>query len=324
MVSMIFLNKNFASTPITPNYHINYETIFNMINVYQSVIDEIFGTKKYIDNLGDTIIEFQDYDTILHGTFNKTINAGNIEYSREQLSAIKLKRRYPDMTGSVWKTIYYQDTFEKIEDYNISMIDYLEPSNTNIEYMFVPVLNNESEITDTNGTNIASVHSDFYNWYIVGQDAIYPCIIDMECVPSINAEIGTIVPLNSRYAYTIRNGSSQYYSGTMTATFIEIVCDNETYPVRTNEGQKYRNELDRFLLDGRAKIIKSFEGDIYLTNLSTAPKRTMNEHYQNISTSFDQVEIGNQEHVGNLYDNGFINTDIDRGLDIDEILLSNQ
>jgi hypothetical protein len=172
----------------------------------------------------------------MHGTFNETINAGNIAYSREQLSAIKLKRRYPNSDNPVWQTVYYQDTFENIEDYNINMIDYLQPSNTDIEYLFVPVLLNESEISDDNNSNKASVHSQFDSWFIVGQDSIYPAIIDMECTPSINAEIGTIVPLNSRYAYTVRNGSSQYYSGTMTATFIEIVCDDKSYPVRAEDG----------------------------------------------------------------------------------------
>lgn len=313
---MIFLGKNFASTPEAPDYHINQGVEHNTINTYQSVIDESFATEGWIENTGDNIIAFWDYETIMHCTYNETINAGNLTYSREQLHAIKLKRRYPDMNNNSWKTVYYQDTFESLEDYNISMIDYLQPSNTNVEYLFVPVLENESEVPDTDNANKASVYSQFYTWYIVGQDAIYPCIIDMECTPSANAEIGTIVPLNSKYAYTIRNGSSQYYSGTMTATFIEIVCNDKSYPVKTEEGWKYRNMIDKFLLDGRAKIIKSFEGDIYLAGVSSAPKRTMNGHWQNISTSFEWVEIGNWEHVGDLYDNAFINTDVDRGLDV--------
>lgn len=313
---MIFLGKNFASTPEAPDYHINQGVEHNTINTYQSVIDESFATEGWIENTGDNIIAFQDYETIMHCTYNETINAGNLTYSREQLHAIKLKRRYPDMNNNSQKTVYYQDTFESLEDYNISMIDYLQPSNTNVEYLFVPVLENESEVPDTDNANKASVYSQFYTWYIVGQDAIYPCIIDMECTPSANAEIGTIVPLNSKYAYTIRNGSSQYYSGTMTATFIEIVCNDKSYPVKAEEGWKYRNMIDKFLLDGRAKIIKSFEGDIYLAGISNAPKRTMNGHWQNISTNFEWVEIGNWEHVGDLYDNAFINTDVDRGLDV--------
>ena len=77
-------------------------------------------------------------------------------------------------------------------------------------------------------------------------------------------------------------------------------------------GWKYRNEIDQFLTNGEPKILKSFEGDIWLVNVVNSITRRTNDHYQNVSSQFEWVEAGNPFSIGDLYDNGFINTDVDR------------
>jgi hypothetical protein len=105
---------------------------------------------------------------------------------------------------------------------------------------------------------------------------------------------------------------SKYYSGSMTVTFIEL-CNHERIDVE--HGWKYRNIIDDWLTDGYAKIMKNFEGDIWMINVNDNISHTENGHYQNVNTVFNWVEAGDPTSVGDLYDNAFINTDVDRSLD---------
>ena len=78
-------------------------------------------------------------------------------------------------------------------------------------------------------------------------------------------------------------------------------------------GYQYRNNLDQFLTDGYAKILKTVDGDIYLISVVGGIQRNNNgSHYENIGSSFEWAEIGDPNDSGDLYDNGFINTDVDR------------
>ena len=101
---------------------------------------------------------------------------------------------------------------------------------------------------------------------------------------------------------------ARYYSGTLAATFIEFKDDD--YDV--DNGWRYRNKIDEFLADGRAKILKTFEGNMYMVNIVGNLPRTVNEHYQNVSHQIEWVECGDPTMISDLYDNGFIDTDVDR------------
>lgn len=87
--------------------------------------------------------------------------------------------------------------------------------------------------------------------------------------------------------------------------------DQDMLPV-PEHGAALRNTLDEFLTDGYPKILKTFDGDIYMAAITGDISRNNGQHYQNVGQSWEWVEVGDPNDCGDLYDYGFINTDIGR------------
>ena len=301
----------------------------NNISLSNMYLDELYGTTHLPDDFNIRNIEKWSYGTFLHATYEDGLSAGNITYSADVISATKIKKRIQG--EQTWKTIYVQKGTgaEKngvpsftVDDFAINFIDYLEPSNRVIEYQYVPVFNvgGEEQDMDSEGTEVLS---KFDSWFLVGQYEddgnnnfiydIHPMVADTTVTKQLNKQFNTVQTLYGKYPFVVNNGNNLYYSGSATATFFEL-CSNDGM-VDAENGWKYRNTIDQFLSNGMAKIMKSFEGDIYLITVNDNISHSQNGHYQNVNTSFNWVEIGDPFSVGDLYDNGFINTEIDRGLD---------
>ena len=128
-------------------------------------------------------------------------------------------------------------------------------------------------------------------------------------IPNYNRASNTIVSPGSKYPYIVNNGIAKYYSGTFSAVFFHI---EDCCRIEEEDSYKLRNQIDEFLTDGNVKILKKFNGDIWMINVVGDIKRNDEGHWNYISQSFDWAEAGNVRSITDLYDNAFINTDIDR------------
>lgn len=316
MVNNMFLGISFARSS-SSNDVVKHKASFNTLTMSNTNLDDIYATAKDIPTgtYDWTIPDDWDYDTIMRSKFNKNVNAGNLDNSIDEIGGIKLKRRYPEDDNPQWQTIFYREK-ESIEDFDLDLMDYLEPSNKTVEYMFVPVFTNGADIADEN-INAKSVISKFNTDFLSDANTSYPAIIDVTNDPVLNVQSQVLTTLGRKYAYVIRNGISQYHSGQMQVTFIPINCSKDVdEQVDVENGWKYRNTLDKWLLNNDAKLIKTFEGDIYLVHLTSGTERHTNGHYQNVATSFSWAETGDAFSVSDLYNNGLINTDIDAEVDV--------
>lgn len=296
----MFLGSTFAGCPETSYGSAEAEGTITSLTLKNMVLDEIYSTKQVLVNFNWEIPTDWNFDTHLHALYKNDVYAGNVSYSESVVQKVKIKKRFKgDFT---WKTIYEKEIHTN-EDFAIEIWDYLEPSHRDIEYAYVAVIANAD--MDTISTE---VHSEFDSYFIVGQDEIYPAILDTSISVQLNRESKTITSPGSKYPYVITNGISKYYSGTLTATFIELKeCDFDVI-----NGWDYRNKVDEFLTDGRAKILKTFEGDMWMIDVLGNIPRNTNNHYQNVSHQIEWVECGDPTKISDLYDNGFIQTDIDR------------
>lgn len=269
------------------------------------VIDELYATKKVLINFDWVIPKEWEFDTHLHGLFQNTTYAGNIDYSEKIVQRIKIKKRFKGDFD--WKTIFEKE-IKCIDDFTVQFVDHLEPSNREIEYAYVAVVSNpDLGLVDTDiATN--SVLSQFDSYFMVGQEESYPMILDTDNEITFNRNSNIIVSPGNKYPYVVNNGISRYYSGTLRSTFIEF--KDSDYDVEN--GFSYRNHVDEFLTDGRIKILKSFEGDMWMINVTGSLPRKTNGHYQNVSHEIQWVEAGNPTSTTDLYENGFINTGSDK------------
>ena len=291
----------------------------NTITLHDAQFYEIYAT-NYSDGFKWQDLDKWGYGTLLHADYVDNLSAGNLTWSADVISEIRIKKRFEGDT--VWKTIYHKGDINTVDDFNIDFVDYLEPSNKTVEYKYVPVFNINSQNVDMDSEG-TSVESKFDEWFIIGQyeinsqgamiNEVHPMIVDFSTSPTLNRQTTLINTLGSKYAYVNTNGMTQYYSGSTTCTFVEL-CVNGDF-IDVDNAWKYRNSIDDFLANGYPKIIKSFEGDIKLVSTYDEITHQDNGDYRNVATTFQWAEVGDPTSVGDLYDNGFINTDVDRSLD---------
>lgn len=273
---------------------------FNNVSLSNLTLDELYATEKVLVNFTWSIPTEWDFDTLMHAEYQNDLFAGNVKYSADMVDYVRIKKRYAG--DFQWKAIY-EKSINVQEDFYTEFYDYYSPSNVNVEYAYVVVIGGvETFLAYTSTTSI------FNSYFIVDSNAAYPMIIDAKNEVTYNRESATVVSPGRKFPYVIHNGIAKYYSGSMTATFIDMSNCN----IDVENGWKYRNQIDEYLTDGNPKILKSFEGDIYMINIVGAPTRTYNDHYQYITHKFDWVETGDPNSIADLYDNGFINTDVDR------------
>lgn len=296
----MFLGSTFAGTDIAFQASPVPANDYNKIELKNMVLDELYATKDILIKFNWNIPSDWFYNTILHGLYQNNVHAGNVSYSESIVQKIKIKRRFKGEFD--WKTILEKEIHEN-EDFAIEFYDYFNPSKFEIEYAYVAVIGGaDSDAIST------SVYSDFRDYFLCEKAKSYPLILDVKSEVSLNRKTAVLEPYGSKYPYVVANGMSKYYSGSLTATFIELVdCDFDV-----EHGWKYRNQIDEFLSNGKAKILKSPEGDIYMINIIDNLQRTTADNYQNVSHSINWVECGDPRSIGDLYDNDFIDTDIDR------------
>ena len=340
------------TTNLTPVVDIEWMKIKN------TVVDEVYaenGINNDIAENGIPAYENWNYDTIMHATFhNSDAKAGNSDFLKESVTKLRIKRRLEGETQ--WKTIYETDVDQnKLNPFDIVYWDYLEPSNKTIEYEYVAIINGGEQEAAT-----ASVKSEFKDYFVVGQEKVYPVVIDAANEITYNRESNTVVSPGNKYPYVVNNGVARYYSGTLTGGFYEFIDmkpifdtlaslkkqinsytlagdtdkanavkkeyadyynehfytlegrQNYQYEFERDNNWKLRKTVDQFLTDGMPKIIKNFEGNMWMVNIVGSIPRNVNDHWQYVTYSIEWTECGDPSLIGDLYDNGFINTDIDR------------
>jgi hypothetical protein len=67
-----------------------------------------------------------------------------------------------------------------------------------------------------------------------------------------------------------------------------------------------------FLCDGTPKILKHRDGRIWMISTTGTPNETPQDVPEIENTSFDWVEIGSVDSTNDLYNNGFINVNIEQ------------
>lgn len=296
----MMLGSTFAGSGSSISHATAYEAAVVSFTLTGMVLDVLYATKDILVKFNWKIPTDWTYNTYLHALFQNDVYAGNVSYSESIVQKIKIKKRYKGDFS--WKTIYEKEIHNN-DDFAIEFYDYYSPSKRDIEYAYAAVISGAD--TDTIST---TVYSEFECYFICDKSSSYPMILDTANTVNYNRESQTIISPGHKYPYVVNNGIARYYSGSVNATFIELGVNG----FDVENGWNYRNQIDRFLSDGKPKILKSFEGDMYMVNVTGNLSRTEHGHYQNISHSFEWVECGNPTRVDDLYDNGFIDTDTDR------------
>ena len=285
----------------------------NALNNAPSAVSNIIDTKLtngIFDHLNLTkntnivpstnIPQIWDYDTILNADFDGNLNAGNIGFLISQITSIKIKRR---VKGTFDWIVLTQIPINSIEDLTFVFTDRLNANETEYEYAFVPMLN---EIEGNYITN--SILSKFNGVFIGDSDSIYKLYYDVSYgTNKRNQSIGTFEPLGKQFPVIVANGLLSYETGTVSATILNEGYDKNGILDRKATVQT-KDVLKDFLTNRRAKILKDWNGNIWLCIITGSPQVT----YKTGSgmgipqVVFDWTEIGKSDNQDDLYANGLV------------------
>ena len=295
---MIFLGYNFLqdrySWQPVPTNLINIEDV----KLENGIYDHFNITKDVSFPYITTYPTGWDLQTQMDADFNGNINAGNIDYVVTQISSIKVKRRKKGEFD--WYTLYTIPVTDP-NDIDFVRYDYLAQNGTDYEYAIVPIIGNvEGEYS------INSITSEFYGIFITDGTSNYK--FKENATYSANERVhqtGVYEPYGSKYPIVISNGDLSYDKGTMDGDVVVYTADEQLDRKATVERLQ---AIKDFLATPSAKILKDFNGNIWLVTLSDNLSLT---YYTEVGMgfaklSFNWSEIGDAADGQDLYDSNLI------------------
>jgi hypothetical protein len=257
----------------------------------------------------DTLPEWDNY-TIMRATFDDNLRAGNVDWLLGSVNRIKIKRRKVG-ANEPWITLYVQP-IETEYDLSFYYRDYYCPSGYQFEYAMVPCVNDDEQ---TYFTTIVKTYFDgifisdkdktmkLYSNYLIGQS--------MD-----NILIGQLQPYNQIYPIIIKNPNVQFRTITIQGDVLGLnneTCQTfeltqETRPIIVDQ----KREWDKFLCNGKAKIIKDWNGNILLGKITTAPSYTYDQTSGNgkPTMTFGATEVGEYDNQWYMYNHGLIDVEV--------------
>lgn len=290
---MMFLGSfSGYSIDVTP---INSDTT-EYIEIENGIFDEV-----YMD--GDTTIEYDTnipdwgYTTILDAKFKNNILAGNVDFTLASISDMVIKKR--KYGNYKWITI------DKIpivteQDFNRYFNDIVVASKTKYQYAAVPIINGAE------GTyQIIDVDVEFEGAFVIDSTRGYQVYLNMTSDNTTrNIPSNIIEPVNSKYPYIYYHSKMQYDRFPVSGVFIENLGNDEW---DIDNGWKYREEIRNFASNQLTKIVKFYDGRIYMACVVDSITESTGNHPDLVTTTMQFVTVGDVESNSDLYYHGFSN-----------------
>ena len=299
-----FCGYNFVEDMDALNFFLSLES-----NVTNSQLEN--GIYDYLDISKDVKTSYNieepswSYDTILDCDFNGNIAGGNVSYTLEQLSSIQIKRRLYDPSNLGNWTVLCDIEVVNEGSIGFTMTDNLMPNGYTIEYAIVPIINGAEGLYITE-----NVESKFNGVYICDLDTMFKLYANVEYGDIINNQsIGVVETIGSQYPTIIRNNKIDYKKGSVKGKLLGVNFET-TRKINRNDVVTQINNYEKFLKNGKAKIIKDWNGNVWLITVVGAPTTTYDSNYGMgiASTNFEWVEQGKYSNQEDLYINGLSDT----------------
>lgn len=295
-----FLNYNFFSDiNALDNAPSNVEGI-NNVKLNNAIFEHFNVTQNINTEVNTNIPTAWDYDTILDANFENNLNAGNVDFLVEQISAIKIKRRVQGTFD--WLTLA-TIPINSVNDLNFVFNDLLNKNGVQYEYAFVPIIENVegNYIIDT-------VFSQFNGVFIGDAQNIYKFLYEVAYGSnSRNQQVGIFEVLGQQYPVFVANGALSYESGSVTATILNDDYEKTGVIDRIAITQQ-KDIIKDFLTNKKAKILKDWNSNEWLCIVNSNINVTYKSNYgMGIpSIQFDWTQIGDASNQQDLYKNGIL------------------
>ena len=295
-----FVGYNFFSDGDALNTAPSNVDNITSVKLSNAIFDHFNATRDTDVTVTTTVPSQWDYDTIMDADFNGNIDAGNVNFLIEQVTAIKIKRR---VKGSFEWMALKTVPINTIDDLVFTFNDLLNRNNTTYEYAFVPI------IEDVEGEYIInSILSQFNGVFIGDAETIYKFFYEVKYGNNQrNQQVGIFQVLGQQFPIFVANGSLSYESGSVTATILNDDFE-QTGVIDRTAITKQKNAIKDFLTNRKAKILKDWNSNEWLCIVNDNVNVTYKENYgMGIPViTFNWTEIGHADNQQDLYNNGII------------------
>lgn len=243
-----FIGYNFLSDGDALNPSPSGVVNINNTKLSNAIYDHFNITKNTSVSASTNVPTAWDYDTILDASFEGNLNAGNVDFLIEQISAIKIKRRVQGEFN--WLTLNTVP-INSVDDLIFTFNDNLNQHGVMYDYAFVPI------IEGVEGNYIInSILSQFNGVFIGDAKSIYKFLYDVQYNNNArNQQVGIFQVLGKQYPVLVANGALSYESGSVTATILNDDFQ-ETGVIDRVAITQQKDALKDFLTDRKAKILK--------------------------------------------------------------------
>ena len=230
----------------------------------------------------------------------------------ESITNILVKRQDVEDVSGTWLTLHSQP-ITQASDMDFTFIDFLNQYGKTYKYALVPLLTQTQsgvEVEVEGGYTVSNeVQSVFDGVFIVDSTGSQKCKANVGYGNvDMNQVVGSITPIGAKYPIIITNSRNQYHNGSISGT---IVPDDYYFNGNLSriDMVNKRSELEQFLTNKRAKIVKDWNGNIWLVMIMDNVSCTFNNNYGmgivNFSTNW--VEVGDPTNQQDLQATGLIN-----------------
>ena len=293
---MIFLGANVLGADVLKS---SPDTQIHFVDVMNLLIDDLYVSSNA--NYNDENEELKwDMNTIFWAMFQDNLLAGNILIPIESISAIRIKVREED--SPQWTTIYEYE-INTVDDFDFAETYYfLKGNKTKYEIAIVPVLNGTESNYITN-----TVVSDFDGCYLCTKSKQYHAFINLSLDVTTTYNREFVTTLGRKKPFVISNGMANYDNINMSVSFIPM----KDCQLDTASATKYRNEINHFLTETQAMILKDFQGHRWLVSTGNSISKVQDGHQDNIVYSLSFTEIGDCDSTTDLYINGLSDINVE-------------
>lgn len=282
----------------TPSGGLDNVSDFELSN---AVFDDFFGRHITDDPTTSNQIvppSIWEEGTYFHAKFNGTTYCGNADFGVDNTKDILVKRRKKGEFK--WFTLY-DIPASGADDYVFTVYDPYAPQGA-LEYALVPVINGvESQYS------IAEIYYDFDGLMLIEKDKTVWTVTDIELSEQKNMQVGVCNPLEGKYPYVFYNGDNDYYTGSVSATYIKLLdVQGRCFADTPDELHEHYADVMEFLNDRKAKILKYADGRVRMVSVTTSPSDSSSDHFDKHTISFDYTEIGDPYSNEDMNNYGFL------------------
>ena len=230
----------------------------------------------------------------------------------ESITNIFVKRQDVADVSGTWLTLYSQP-ITQASDMNFTFIDFLNQYGKTYKYALVPLLIQQQsgvEVEVEGGYTVSDeVQSIFDGVFIADSTGSQKCKANVGYGNvDMNQAVGSITTIGAKYPIVITNSQNQYHNGSISGA---IVPDDYYFNGNLSriDMVNKRNELEKFLTNKRAKIIKDWNSNIWLVMIMDNISCSFNNNYGMgmVDFSANWIEVGDPTNQQDLQATGLIN-----------------